>query len=268
MKKIILLIILALIIGCKTTVEKPKEVVDFIQYDQKKFYNFSSSKSQPLITLVKNLEKKVTSFTSDFVMVLQTGENLDEERVFLGKLYFDKEKERMKVQLMVEALFYRLTVAEVVANPKTIKIRRMGDKKIHTLPMGNIEMQDPTTKKIIRIPFQVIFHSISLKFYNEFKNGNSFFSPKENRVLVKRDGDVYQYVFSKQGLDALDYTSKKNNLQSVSQVTVKNPSGLHPPVKIQTRAKEIITGKNTGLIDIKYKNVKRNLKAQESWFRL
>ncbi|MEM7180382.1 MAG: hypothetical protein AAF518_05690 [Spirochaetota bacterium] len=263
-----LILLLGLFWQCQTvTPKKPKDVIDYIQYGQKKYYRFDSPKSQPLVELLRELEGKVTSFTSDFTMVLQTGKGLREERVLDGKLYFDKEKQRMRVNLMAEALFFKITVAEVIADPQTIQLKRLNDKKPYVQPMGNIEMQDPNTKKIISIPFQVIYHSISLKFLEEFQNGNSFFSPEEKRVLVKRDGDVYQYVFSANGLEALDYASEGNNVKAISKVTAKDTKGLHPPQKIQTRATEFKTGEDTGLIDIKYRNVRRGIKVQDSWFR-
>ena len=263
-----LIVFLGLFWQCQTvTPQKQKEVIDYIQYEQKKYYRFDSPKSKPLVNLLQQLEGKVTSFTSDFTMVLQTGKGLRDERVLTGKLYFDKEKQRMRVNLMAQALFFPIKVAEVIADPKTIQIKRLSDSRPHILPMGNIEMKDPQTNKVITIPFQVIYHSISLKFLEEFQTGNSFFSPEDKRVLVKRDGDVYQYLFSPTGLEALDYASKKNNVKAISKVTAKDKKSLHPPQKIQTRATEFQTGEDTGLIDIKYRNVRRGVTVRDSWFR-
>ena len=242
-------------ISCKTSPEIVESKPDYIELEQKKFYAFNEKLSQPLIQKIRKIQTTSTSFKGNFVMKIRSGKNLSESNVLKGSIDFQKATGRVKIQRMEP--FFGMIVSTIEADKNSIFIKSAGQAP-HKQTMGDIQMIDPASGKTITIPFPVIYYSISLNFLDEFKQGTSFFSPTENRVLVKTpEEDIYQYVFSDTGLEALEYKANKKNVKAISRVTQKDKDNLHPPKEIGTRVTELDKGVDIGIIDIKYTKIIR-----------
>jgi hypothetical protein len=255
MKRYLFAIVIFILVACRTP--EPKEdivVPSYIEHEQKKFYLYTDKKSKPLIDRLLGFETQVSSFYGEFMMRIKSGENLSESNILKGKIIFDKTSGKVKIQLMEP--FFGMIVTQVLTDSNMVKIKSAG-QKLHTQPMGDIGILDPKTGKLIQIPFPVIYHSISYNFIKDFQTGQSYFSPEENRVLVKKETEVYQYVFLASGLDSLDYSSSNSKLKAIAQVDERKEDIFHPPIKISTRVKDTLTNKDTGLIEIKYTNVRK-----------
>lgn len=266
MKRLLIIFIFVLLFNSCSS-EQTKETVkpEFIQEKQERFLKYTDKRSLPLIELVKNLETKVSSFRGEFTMKIQSGPGLSQKNNLKGEILFDKESKQVKIVIMDN--FFGFVLSQVIANPKIIQVRSSLENKQFTQPMGDIRVKDNSTNKTITIPFHIIYYSILFDFDEEFKKENSFFSPNENRVQVKRGTDEYQYVFSETGLDILEYNSPNNNIKAVATATKKDPKGLHPPLKMSTRVTDISSQKDTGLVEIEYKKIIRKGKIPNSEFR-
>jgi outer membrane lipoprotein-sorting protein len=265
MKSISFLICLLIIINCSLLQKKlPEETVEFSDpIDSKGFYKPEDKRSNTLLEFVKDLEGKSSSFTSEFSLKIVTG---NETSSINGKIFYEKDGKKVKIQLLDP--FFGAILSQILANPNTIKIRQGGNDKLHVQKMGDIVIQDPSTGKIFRIPFPIIFYSIALDFTAEFTSKDSLLNPTEKKVKVTRNSDEYLYIFYDSGLESLEYVSKDKNLQAKAKVSESSKKGTHPPERILTRVSEITTGKNISQVDIVYKNIKRTNKISDKEFQL
>lgn len=265
MKILILFFIPLFLIVCKSTPVVEEVKPDYIEHDQKKFYPYQHPKAAPMISQIKDFESKVTSFSGDFKMRIKTGTDLSETNLLNGKILFDKGSGKVKIQLMEPFLGFILT--QILANANTIQIKSAGTSGIRTQRMGDITILDPKTGKPVTIPFPAIYHTIAFNLVKEFQANTSYFSPDESRVLVNKNLDTYQYVFTPEGLDALDYTSGETKIKAISKVEQKNLESFHPPIRISTRVKDKTTNEDTGLVEIKYTNIKKESQIPDSEFQ-
>jgi hypothetical protein len=127
-----------------------------------------------------------------------------------------QDGKKVKIQLLDP--FFGAILSQILANPNTIKIRQGGNDKLHVQKMGDIVIQDPSTGKIFRIPFPIIFYSIALDFTTEFTSEGSMLNPSEKKVKVVRNTDEYLYMFYDYGLESLEYISKDKNLQAKAKL--------------------------------------------------
>jgi hypothetical protein len=261
----VILILQITLISCSTFQKKaPEETVEFSEpLDSKGFFKPTDKRALALLEFVKDLEVKSSSFTADFSLKIVTG---SETNNINGKIFYEKEGKKVKIQLLDP--FFGAILSQILANPNQIKIKQGGNDKLHVQKMGDIVLQDPSTGKLFRIPFPIIFYSIALDFTSEFTSEGSMLNPIEKKVKVVRNTDEYLYVFYDSGLESLEYISKDKNLQAKAKVSESSKKGTHPPEKILTRVSEINTGKNISQVDIVYKNIKRAIKIPDKEFQL
>lgn len=265
MKSSLFLIGLFILVNCSLFQNKlPEEKVEFTEsLDNKGFFKPEDKRSISFLEFVKDLEEKSSSFTSEFSLKIVTG---NETNAINGKIFYEKEGKKVKIQLLDP--FFGAILSQILANPNTIKIKQGGNDKLHVQKMGDIVIQDPSTGKLFRIPFPIIFYSIALDFTAEFTSRESLLNPSEKKVKVTRNSDEYLYVFYDSGLESLEYRSPDKNLQAKAKVSELAKKGTHPPERILTRVSEITSGKNISQVDIVYKNIKRTTKISDKEFQL
>ncbi|MCE9501247.1 MAG: hypothetical protein K8R21_12240 [Leptospira sp.] len=265
-KKILLLTgssALLILISCTSAPDI--EDVQFLSAKQKKFHPFSDKRSAPLIAMTERLDSDSQSFSGDFSIRIESGINQKEKINLDGRIFFSKRSGKIKIQLM-DSLF-GLIFSQVISSSDKIDIKSAGKDEIHSQPMDDIRLVDPRTKKTTIIPFPIIYYALSLGFSQEFKKNKSYFSPEENRVLVVRGKDEYQYVFSNGILDSLEFYSELKNIKAIATVRNKQGKNLHPPDALITKVANLKTDQETNLIELKFKTVKRGVEIPESVFR-
>ena len=262
----LLLILLVTYFNCK---EKPLEKVEYEtekKTEKKAKVTIADPATKPLIDLIKNLEASANSFSAEFKMKIQSGENLEQLDKLNGQMFFDKNSGKVKIQLADP--FFGLILTQVVSDNKTIKIKMAGMDKIQTQPMGDIKIQDPKTQKIHTIPFSVIYISISRKFLEEFSTGETTFDMENRIVTVNKADEEYRYKFDETNLQNLELFSKPKNIKAVASVIEKDSKNLHPPKKLGTRVTRMSDNVDTNRIEIEYLKVKRMQKIPQSVFYL
>lgn len=252
--------------GCSST----NEIITEPEYsDAKQLQNlkYSDPRAKSLVEIIERLENNSVSFTGEFSMKILSGDKLKEANTVNGKIFFDRPSGKVKIQLMEP--FFGLIISQIISDNTTIQIKSSGQEKIHTQPMGDIHMIDPTSHKSIVIPFPVIYFSIAQNFTNEFKSDKSYLSPSEKKILVKRGNDEYQYIFYENGLASLQFLSKEKSIKAICQIPEKYQTGYHPPERLSTRVTDVSTEKerDTSQVDIHYKNVRRNVKIPTNTFK-
>ena len=199
--RILLSISIILFLGfCKTDKENIKDP-DYTDSKQAQNLKYNDPRAKSLVEIVERLEKNSVSFTGEFSMKIQSGENLREVNNVNGKIFFDRPTGKVKIQLMEP--FFGLIISQIISDSNTIRIKSSGQEKIYEQPMGDIHMVDPTSRKPIVIPYPIIYFTIAQNFIEEFKSDKSYLSPADKRVLVKRGNDEYKYTFYDKGLASL-----------------------------------------------------------------
>ncbi len=261
---IILLITVILFLDSCTT--DKTNVKDIVYTDTKQLQNlrYNDPRAKSLVEIVERLEKNSVSFTGEFSMKIQSGENLREVNNVNGKIFFDRPTGKVKIQLMEP--FFGLIISQIISDSTTIRIKSSGQEKIHEQQMGDIHMTDPTSRKAIVIPYPIIYFTIAQNFIEEFKSDKSYLSPVEKRVLVKRGNDEYNYIFYDKGLASLEFLSTEKKIKAICQVPENYRTGDHPPGRLFTRVTESSTDQDTSKVDIQYKNVKRNVTIPANTF--
>lgn len=265
LRLILILVVLLLLSLCKTTSEPEIQAPAYTDKSQVENFKYEDPRSKPMTELFERLYRESASFTGDFNMKILSGEKLKESNSLEGKIFFDKDTGKVKIQLMIP--LWGLVVSQIISDSETIKIKTAGQEKIHTQPMGDIFIIDPTTNKKIPIPFPVIYRSIAQNFVSEFKNSNSSLSPKENRVFLKKGTDEFKYIFYENGLASLEFNSTEKKMRAICQVPEDQRKGFHPPSKLVTRVTNLATDSDAGLVDVAIKNVKKSAKIPESTFQ-
>jgi outer membrane lipoprotein-sorting protein len=263
MNKIFFFTLIFLLIFCFPKTEQIKEPV-FSNNKINEQYKFNDPRSKNLLSLIEGIEKNSQSFQGEFSMKIKTGENLKDTNSLNGKIFFDKNSSKVKIQLMEP--FFGLIISQIISDEETIQIKSSGKDKIHTQKMGDLFLADPATKKQIIIPFPVIYYSIVQNFTKNFQNQNSFFSPSENKVKLIKDQDDLTYTFYEKGLVSLELFSKVKNLKAKSEVPENFRTGDNPALRVITIVTDIYTSKDTNYVDIQYKNLKKNITIPESTF--
>ena len=174
---------------------------------------YNDPRAKSLVEIVERLEKNSVSFTGEFSMKIQSGENLREVNNVNGKIFFDRPTGKVKIQLMEP--FFGLIISQIISDSALIRIKSSGQEKIYEQPMGDIHMVDPTSRKPIVIPYPIIYFTIAQNFIEEFKSDKSYLSPADKRVLVKRGNDEYKYTFYDKGLASLEFLSPEKKMRSV-----------------------------------------------------
>jgi outer membrane lipoprotein-sorting protein len=262
---IFLLSLFSYIANCKTSDDSIKEVVDYDLGDSKGYISTKSSKAIPFLSFLKTLESESKSFKGEFTMKIQSGEGLKDLNRLNGKIFYEEETGRMKVQLM--ETFFGLIVSQIISDENIIQIKSAGQEKIHEQPMGEIVMLDPSTKKKISIPFPIIYSTVRLNFSKVFESGETKVNPTDKKALVKKVDEEYIYSFYDKGLDSLEYKSEKKGFQAKSKVPDSAKDGSHPPKIIITRVTDLTSNKETSLVEIVYKNIQKNVKLNDSVFK-
>ena len=236
--------------------------------DTKQLQNlrYNDQRAKSLVEIVEKLEKNSVSFTGEFSMKILSGEKLREVNNVNGKIFFDRNTGKVKIQLMEP--FFGLIISQIISDNTIIKIKSSGQEKIHEQEMGDIHMVDPTSRKPIVIPYPIIYFTIAQNFIEEFKSDKSYLSPAEKRVLVKSGKDEFKYFFYEMALCSLEYISTERNMKAICQVPEKYRNGDHPPERLTTRVTEINgeLEKDTSQVDIQYKNVRRNVTIPANTF--
>ncbi len=230
----------------------------------KESYKFNDSRSKGLLNLIDTIEKSSQSFQGEFSMKIKNGENQRDINNLNGKIFFDKNTSRVKIQLMEP--FFGLIISQIISDEETIKIKSSGRDNIHTQKMGDLFLTDPATRRQIIIPFPIIYYSIVQNFSKNFMNENSYFSPSENKVKVIKDGEDLTYTFYEKGLISLELFAKLKNLKAISEVPLNFRTGENPPLRVITIVTDIYTSKETNHVDIQYKNLKKNVIIPQSIF--
>ncbi len=254
------LIILSILFQTCKTVEHVEDV-EFLSVRQAKYYPYGSKKSEGLVMAAENLDKESVSYSGDFSIRIVSGGKVKEILNLEGRIYFSKPLNKIKIQL--SDAFFGLTFAKVISDKDKIEIRSSGSSKIHHQPMDDISLVDPKTRKVTVIPFPIIFYSLTSSFHEDFKKNKSYFSPEENRVLVIRGGDEYQYAFENGKLGSLEFYSKPKNMKAIA---VMKENIIHPPRSLITKVTNLKTEEETNLIQIKFKSLKRGVDIPESVF--
>lgn len=257
-----LIIILQFCLCVERPIKEPQP--EFTDNKIKEQYKFNDPRSKVLQNMIENIEKNSQSFQGEFSMKIRNGENLRDVNSLNGKIFFDKNTSKVKIQLMEP--FFGLIISQIISDPETIKIKSSGKDNIHTQKMGDLYLTDPTTKKQIIIPFPIIYYSIVGDFTKNFQNSNSSFSPSENKVKIIKDGEDLTYTFYDKGLLSLELFAKLKNLKAISEVPANFRNGDNPPLRIITVVTDIYTSKETNQVDIQYKNIKKNVTLSESIF--
>ena len=255
--RILLSISIILFLGfCKTDKENIKDP-NYTDSKQAQNLKYNDPRAKSLVEIVERLEKNSVSFTGEFSMKIQSGENLREVNNVNGKIFFDRPTGKVKIQLMEP--FFGLIISQIISDSNTIRIKSSGQEKIYEQPMGDIHMVDPTSRKPIVIPYPIIYFTIAQNFIEEFKSDKSYLSPADKRVLVKRGNDEYKYTFYDKGLASLEFLSTEKKIKAICDVPETHRTGDHPPGRLSTRVTDSTTDMDTSKVEIQYKNVKRNV---------
>ncbi|TGL90157.1 hypothetical protein EHQ68_01625 [Leptospira congkakensis] len=246
-ENLILIIALFLFVSCSSAeVEDP----NFIGRDKGKYLSAKEVESKSVLKEILDKQTEYSSFKSEFSMQIQTFVPKKDNVSLDGKLYFSKESKQIKIQLM--DTFFGMVFTELIADPKQIQIKPTSTKEIQTLPMGDILIQDPNTKKKFAIPFPVIYEYLTGTYLNEIQNPKAKFNTADSRIaLTKPDGE-YEYFFKEGNLDRLELSSAKRGLKAIAIVKTK-PEQIHPPKEILTKVISLDTEKENVLIQIKLK---------------
>ncbi|MCW7471483.1 hypothetical protein [Leptospira kanakyensis] len=244
---LILLFTVSFFLSCTAAeVEDPS----FIGRDKGKYISAKEGESKSLLGEILGKQTDFQSFKSEFSMQIQTFVPKKDNVSLDGKLYFSKESKQIKIQLM--DTFFGMVFTEVIANPNQIQIKPTSTNEIQTLPMGDILIQDPNTKKKFAIPFPVIYEYLTGTYVNEIQNPKAKFNTADSRIaLTKPDGE-YEYFFKEGNLDRLELSSIKRGLKAIALVKTK-PEQIHPPKEILTKVISLDTEKENVLIQIKLK---------------
>ena len=257
--------LLIIFINCISTDEK-QFIPELNGGSQKQFYKYTDPKAKDLVRLVEDLENSSVSFTGEFSMKINSGENLKDSNSLKGKIYFDKSSGKVKIQLMEP--FFGLIISQLISDGNSIQIKSSGSSNITTLRMGDILLTDPTTRKNIIIPYPVIHYSIVQNFSKEFKSNPTYLSPDEKKILVKKKSDdEYYYTFYEKGLESLEVYSKEKDLRAIATVPENYRKSDHPPSRIITRVTDR-NKKDTSRVDIQYTNIKKSVEISPQIFKL
>ncbi len=261
---LLLLITLTLFINyCTAKTDNIKDP-DYVDAKQAQNLKYNDPRAKSLVEIVERMEKNSTSFTGEFSMKIQSGENLREVNNVNGKIFFDRPTGKVKIQLMEP--FFGLIISQIISDSTTIRIKSSGQEKIHEQAMGDIHMTDPTSRKPIVIPYPIIYFTIAQNFIEEFKSDKSYLSPGDKRVLVKRGNDEYKYTFYDKGLASLEFLSTEKKIKAICDVPETYRTGDHPPGRLSTRVTDSTTDQDTSKVDIQYKNVRRNVTIPANTF--
>lgn len=243
-----------LFFGCKSGDVK-EEAVDYAEDSKDGFFGLADKRNTEFLAFTQKLESESGSFSGDFKMQIKSGEGLNTTNNLEGKVFFDKGTKRVKIELLIPILGWKLS--QIISDGEKISIQSAGESKVHNQPMGDIIILDPNTRKKIPIPFPVIYHSLTLNFSEGFKSTNTKMNPTDKKVKVIRGSDEYLYAFYEGGLDSLEFKSNQKNLQAKCKVPDSARQGAHPPPRMLTRVTEISTGKDYSTVDVQYKNMKK-----------
>ncbi|MCB1140860.1 MAG: hypothetical protein H7A24_07090 [Leptospiraceae bacterium] len=263
---IFLFVLISFYNGCTTPQEtEGNETVEFESTaDENGFQKSGSKKTLPFLDFVKELEASSDSFQGDFSLKI-TRYDTPEKLNVNGKIFFEKEGRKLKIQLMDP--FFGMIISQILADPNTIRIKSSGASSIHSQEMSDLTIKDPQTQKNFRIPFPVLFQTIALNFTEDFQKKDTLIHPEDKKVKLQKSGDEYFYTFYEGGLDSLEYISKEKSLQAKTKVSESAKKGAHPPEKLLTRVTDAQTGKDLSLVETRIKNIKKMSKIPDSTFR-
>ncbi|MDX1957581.1 MAG: hypothetical protein SFU98_03355 [Leptospiraceae bacterium] len=263
MKRLCIFILL-LIVHCIS-----KDINEEVIYDDPSlvgYYSLKNPKNKDFQESLKQIEEKAVSFKGEFSMKIQSGENLKNTDRVNGKIFYSKEKTKMKIQLLDP--FFGLVLAQIVSDDDSIKIKPMGKDKITEQPMGDINIIDPTTKRVIAIPYHVIYNTIRWNFSKVFSLGDTRLNPTEKKVVVRKQTEEFKYEFYEGGITSLEYKSIPKNLQAKCKVAQTALDGSYPPKAMTNKVTDLVSGKDTSYVEIQYKNISKNSKFTDSDFTI
>ncbi|TGK92082.1 hypothetical protein EHQ30_18055 [Leptospira brenneri] len=246
-KSCIFLCILFYFVSCQSAeVEDP----NFIGRDKGKYHAAKEGESKSLLKEILSKQTDFQSFKSEFSMQIQTFVPKKDNVSLDGKVFFSKDTKQIKIQLMDS--FFGMIFTELIADPTQIQIKPTSTKEIQTLPMGDILIQDPNTKKKFAIPFPVIYEYLTGAYVTEIQNPKAKFNLADSRVLLTKPDGEYEYFFKEGNLDRLELASAKRGLKAIALVKTK-PEQTHPPKEITTKVISLDTEKENVIIQIKLK---------------
>lgn len=261
MRKLYTVLILSFTVFCTDKSAIKEDVVYSEESGLKGFNLLSSPKNEDFRSFLSELEKNSSSFTSDFSMKIQTGADISNLN---GVIFFDKTKEKLKIQL--QDPFFGMIVSQILSDASTIKIKSAGKSDIHSQPMGDIRISDPSNgKKVVTVPFKVIFHMIALNFQKEIQEKKAFVKKETRTLKLVQDSEEFIYEFHDKGLKSIEYIG--SGTQAKSSVPEKFQSAKHPPLVMITRVTDKSTGRESGLVEIKMKNLSQKNSIPASVFQ-
>lgn len=216
--------------------------------------------SGPARELLRELEpifSKYNSFQGDFSMQIQTT-SPNKQNVFLdGRIYLSQESGKVKIQLMDN--FMGLLFSELIATKERIEIKAAQSPKPISQPMGDILLVDPNSQKPILMPFPIIYQYLTGDFRKEIESPKARFQAQEKRIFLERQDGQYEYFFSENSLERIELVSEVRGIRAFSSVKEKEVGNLHPPKSILTKVSSLKDEKETAMVLIKMKKVKRGL---------
>ena len=257
MKKSLLFIIL--LTSC---ISPGIEEIEFLSGNKIQYLPFATKQSQSFLAELKKLDYKPESYIASFKMQIQSFH--PEKRNFnaKGKVFFQKETGKIKIQLMDS--FFGMIFSQIISDSKSMELKTAGQDKTQKMPMGDIQILDPKSGKLIVIPFQVIYEFLSLGHLNLLTDKNNFFSHEEKRILSVFPDKKLIYQFDKTGLLSVELQSISRNVRAIARVS---RSGIYPPENIITRVTGYSDKTEKDLVSITVTNVKKTARIEENTFR-
>lgn len=245
-------VLVSLVLNCRSA-EIAEE--SFADKAKQGYYPKTSPQAKELLKELEPIFLKYTSFQGEFSMQIQT-QSPNKQNVFLdGRIFLSQESGKIKIQLMDN--FMGLMFSELIASKDRIEIKASQSPKPISQPMGDILLVDPNTGKPILMPFPIIYQYLTGDFRKEIESPKARFHSLEKRILLDRNDGQYEYFFNKDGLERIELLSELRGIRAFSSVKEKDPENLHPPKSILTKVSSLKDEKETAMVLIKMKKVKR-----------
>lgn len=255
-RAVALLIILGLFLvqgwGCRTLEEIRPEDVEFAEKAQARYFSLQDKRNQEFWEFVQVLEARHESFSANFSMRIDRVSPHKESFHADGRIWFLKDTGQIKIQLMDN--FFGMIFSEVIASPGEIQVKSSQDQKIHIQPMGDLGLYDPGKKKMITIPFPVIYYSITGGFGDLFEKNRAVLNPDERRAMVRSQGDEFEFVFDDQRLLSLQWNAPSKNMKAVARAGTKPNI---PSEHLTTKVMEMGSDRETVVIQTKLRSIQK-----------
>ncbi len=244
------ILFIILLLQCKTT---SVEDINFIGKDTSKYTSANDPMAKSLLAGIASQTENFSSFRGEFSMNIQVLVPKKDTFNVDGKVFYSKSGGLLKIQLM--DTFLGLIFSELIASPTEILIKPSGQNNPTSQPMGDIYLQDPNTKKVIQLPFPVIYQYLSGSFQTEILTPKAKFLTKESRILVDKKDGLYEYFFENNLPSRIELSSQVRGIKAVSLVKEKDPKHVHPAKTILSKVMTLENEKDNALILITMKKI-------------